>query len=187
MHLQRLTKLVAFRDQDLADLPIQEALDFGGYFGRHHIHPTSGAPPGYPEIHLVHRGAGDNSLKDFFKEETNSVRWHSDVTYENQPPGTTFLVLLDGPKSGGDTLFVNQVQAYNRLSTEFQKRLQGLQAVHSGKFNNSHSNLRLTNVPQPSNRLRTAKDKAELSVANQSLPSTLSFEPIQQRVKKRSS
>lgn len=35
-------KVVAFRDQDLADLPIQEALDFGGYFGRHHIHLTSG-------------------------------------------------------------------------------------------------------------------------------------------------
>ncbi|CAL5873878.1 uncharacterized protein PFLUO_LOCUS8161 [Penicillium psychrofluorescens] len=48
-------KVVAFRDQDFADLPIQEALDFGGYFGRHHIHPTSGSPEGYPEIHLVHR------------------------------------------------------------------------------------------------------------------------------------
>ena len=34
-------KVVAFRDQDLADLPIQEALDFGGYFGRHHVHPVS--------------------------------------------------------------------------------------------------------------------------------------------------
>jgi sulfonate dioxygenase len=28
-------KVVAFRDQDFADLPIQEALDFGGYFGRY--------------------------------------------------------------------------------------------------------------------------------------------------------
>ena len=37
-------KVVAFRDQDFADLPLQEALDFGGYFGRHHIHPTSGSP-----------------------------------------------------------------------------------------------------------------------------------------------
>jgi taurine dioxygenase/sulfonate dioxygenase len=36
-------KVVAFRDQNLADLPIQEALDFGGYFGRHHIHPVSDA------------------------------------------------------------------------------------------------------------------------------------------------
>jgi sulfonate dioxygenase len=73
-------KVVAFRDQDFADLPIQEALDIGGYFGRHHIHPTSGAPDGYPGVHLVHRGAEDTTARDFFVENTNSVRWHSDVT-----------------------------------------------------------------------------------------------------------
>jgi len=31
-------KVVAFREQDFADLPISKALEFGGYFGRHHIH-----------------------------------------------------------------------------------------------------------------------------------------------------
>jgi sulfonate dioxygenase len=107
-------------------------LDFGSYFGRHHIHPTSGAPEGYPEIHLVHRGAEDTTAKDFFEERTNSVTWHSDVTYEEQPPGTTFLYLLDGPVAGGDTLFANQVVAYERLSPGFKQRLHGLKAVHSG-------------------------------------------------------
>jgi sulfonate dioxygenase len=126
-------KVVTFRGQDFADLPIQEALDFGGYFGRHHIHPTSGAPEGYPEVHLVHRGSDDTSARDFFAERTNSITWHSDVTYEKQPPGTTFLLLLDGPAAGGDTLFANQAAAYNRLSPEFQKRLHGLKVVHSGK------------------------------------------------------
>jgi sulfonate dioxygenase len=28
-------KVVAFRDQDFADLPIDKALEFGGYFGRY--------------------------------------------------------------------------------------------------------------------------------------------------------
>jgi sulfonate dioxygenase len=124
-------KVVAFRNQNFADLPIQDALDFGGYFGRHHIHPTSGAPQGFPEIHLVHRGAEDTTARDFFEERTNSVTWHSDVTYEQQPPGTTFLYLLDGPVSGGDTLFASQTEAYNRLSPEFRKRLHGLKAIHS--------------------------------------------------------
>jgi sulfonate dioxygenase len=126
-------KVVAFRDQDFADLPIQEALDIGGYFGRHHIHPTSGAPEGYPEVHLVHRGTDDTTARDFFEERTNSITWHSDVTYEKQPPGTTFLYVLDSPSAGGDTLFANQVVAYQRLSPEFRKRLQGLKVVHSGK------------------------------------------------------
>ncbi|KAI9838986.1 MAG: hypothetical protein M1819_004194 [Sarea resinae] len=131
--------VVAFRDQDLADLPIQEALDFGAYFGRHHIHQTSGSPKGYPEIHLVHRGADDTSSQDFLQTRTNSVTWHSDISFEEQPPGTTFLYLLDGPTTGGDTLFLNQAEAYRRLSPEFRKRLHGLKAVHSGieQVNNS--------------------------------------------------
>lgn len=143
-------KVVAFRAQDFADLPIDKALEFGGYFGRyvpslppsppqttltphsHHIHPTSGSPEGYPEIHLVHRGAGDHSVDTYFANRTSSVAWHSDVSYEQQPPGTTFLYILDKPETGGDTLFVNAAEAYNRLSPLFQERLHGLRATHSG-------------------------------------------------------
>ena len=125
-------KVVAFRDQDFADLPIQEALDFGGYFGRHHIHPTSGSPEGYPEIHLVHRYNNAWEFEQHLAEKNSSVVWHSDITYEQQPPGTTFLYLLDGPEVGGDTVFANQVEAYNRLSPAIKERLHGLKAVHSG-------------------------------------------------------
>lgn len=132
-------KVVAFRDQDFAHLPIDKALEWGSYFGRHHIHQTSGAPKGFPEIHLVHRGADDRSSAEFLSTHTNSVTWHSDVAFEKQPPGTTFLYLLDGPTSGGDTLFANTALAYRRLSPEFRKRLHELKAVHSGieQVNNS--------------------------------------------------
>ena len=125
-------KVVAFRNQDFRDLPIQEALDYAGYFGRHHIHPASGAPEGYPEVHHVHRGEGEKHHETFFEARTSSVAWHSDVSYEQQPPGTTFLNVLDKPETGGDTLFVDSVEAYNRLSPLFQERLHGLKATHSG-------------------------------------------------------
>lgn len=125
-------KVVAFRNQDFADLSIEKALKFGGYFGRHHIHPTSGSPQGFPEVHLVHRAAGDKTPERFFETRTSSVSWHSDVTYEAQPPGTTFLYILDNPETGGDTLFADTAEAYNRLSPAFQERLHGLYAVHSG-------------------------------------------------------
>jgi sulfonate dioxygenase len=125
-------KVVVFRDQDFAKLPIGDALNWGRYFGRLHIHPTSGAPEGYPEVHLVHRSAGDTSAEEFFASHTNSVAWHSDITYENQPPGTTVLYALDVPEVGGDTLFLNQAAAYRRLSPAFRERLEGLKAVHSG-------------------------------------------------------
>lgn len=127
-----LNNYIAFRDQDFAHLPIEKAVEIGGYFGRHHIHPASGAPKGFPEVHLVHRGADDRSGANFMENHTNSMAWHSDVTYEEQPPGTTFLYVLDGPETGGDTLFCNQVKAYERLSPEFRKRLHGLTALHSG-------------------------------------------------------
>lgn len=125
-------KVLVFRDQDFATLPIADALEFGGYFGRHHIHPTSGAPRGHPEIHLVHRGADDRSGEILLEKSTTTLAWHSDVTYERQPPGTTFLYLFDTPDSGGDTLFVNLAEAYQRLSPGFRERLHGLKAVHSG-------------------------------------------------------
>lgn len=123
--------VVAFRDQDFADLDIKDAVEYGKHFGRLHIHPTTGAPKGYPEIHLVHRSATVEK-PEVLNRRTTSTVWHSDVTYEKQPPGTTFLYLLEGPKSGGDTAFVDTVESYERLSDEFKKRLSGLKAIHSG-------------------------------------------------------
>ncbi|KAI0475146.1 TauD-domain-containing protein [Xylariaceae sp. FL0804] len=126
-------KVVAFRGQDFADQPIAAAKDFAEYFGRHHIHPTSGSPAGHPEVHLVHRPAGGGAAAEaLLRSRTSSVAWHSDVSYEAQPPGTTFLYMLDKPETGGDTLFCNAVEAYARLSDVFRRRLHGLEATHSG-------------------------------------------------------
>jgi len=68
-------KVVAFRDQAFASLPIQEALDFAEYYGPSHIHQASGAPKGYPRVHLVHRSADDTTAHDFFQDRTNSITW----------------------------------------------------------------------------------------------------------------
>jgi alpha-ketoglutarate-dependent taurine dioxygenase len=69
------------------------------------------------------------------------VSWHSDVSYELQPPGLTIFFMLELPKEGGDTQFASQVEVYRRFSPEFKKRLEGLRAVHSGvlQANNSRA------------------------------------------------
>lgn len=126
-------KLLVFHDQDFADLPIKDALEWASYFGRPYVHLTSGSPENHPEIHLVHRGAGDLSTSRFMSSRISSVGWHCDSSFEEQPPGTTMLFALEVPRSGGDTLFVDQVQAYENLSEGFKERLHGLRAVHSGK------------------------------------------------------
>ncbi|KAK9323175.1 hypothetical protein V1517DRAFT_321279 [Lipomyces orientalis] len=125
--------VVVFREQDLRDKPIDWLLEYSSHFGRNHIHPTSGAPRGHPEVHLVYRSKTEAASENiFFKDHVSSVAWHSDVTYEKQPPGTTFLSILDGPESGGDTIFADTQEAYNRLSEPFRQRLHGLTVLHSG-------------------------------------------------------
>lgn len=79
----------------------------------------------------MYRNGSKSEFDSFLANRNSAVGWHSDVTYEKQPPGTTFLYVFDGPDAGGDTLFANQVEAYNRLSPALKERLHGLKAVHS--------------------------------------------------------
>lgn len=58
--------------------------------------------------------------------------YHSDVTYELQPPGPTLLRNLVTPDLGGDTIFSSGAAVYSSLSPYFQKYLESLSAVHSG-------------------------------------------------------
>jgi len=124
--------VVVFRDQDFLDQTPEWMLhEWGSTFGRLHIHPTSGQPKDYPEFHLVYRD-GKETVKHEPSQSLSSSGWHSDVTYELQPPGLTSLFLFDMPASGGDTAYVSQVEAYNRLSPSFREYLETLQVLHSG-------------------------------------------------------
>jgi sulfonate dioxygenase len=126
--------VVVFRDQDFVDQPPEWQLrSWGETFGRLHIHPVSGQPKDIPEFHLVYKDAVPGS--GFFNYKSDSITttgFHSDVTYEEQPPGLTTLFLYETPTSGGDTLYVSQVEAYNRLSDSFKAYLETLSVVHSG-------------------------------------------------------
>ncbi|KAF9450834.1 alpha-ketoglutarate-dependent taurine dioxygenase [Macrolepiota fuliginosa MF-IS2] len=126
-------KVLIFRDQDFKDLDPDRQLEIARHFGPIHRHPTSGNVKGYPEYHVVYRDNAEDRNKGYREIDlkTNLISWHSDVSYEKQPPGTTWFWILDQPQTGGDTLFLSQVEAYNRLSPEFRKRLEGLTAVHS--------------------------------------------------------
>ncbi|KAJ7029885.1 hypothetical protein C8F04DRAFT_1006424 [Mycena alexandri] len=123
-------KVLIFRDQDFKDLSPERQIEIAAYFGPIQKHPTSGNAKGFPEFHVVYRDPDHDRFTD--PDRANLTGWHSDVSYEHQTPGTTFFFILDQPETGGgDTLFLSQVEAYKRLSPEFQKRLEGLRAVHS--------------------------------------------------------
>jgi len=136
-------KLLLFRDQDFKDLGADKQIEITKYFGPIQRHPTSGNVKGYPEFHVVYRDAERDPIREYLgANRLGRTQWHSDVSYEKQPPGTTFFFILDQPDVGGDTLFSSQVEAYNRLSPEFQKRLEGLRAVHSAVPQAEHSRKR---------------------------------------------
>ncbi|AOA62456.1 Alpha-ketoglutarate-dependent sulfonate dioxygenase [Komagataella phaffii CBS 7435] len=122
--------VVVFRDQDLRDKDLGEVKKFGQHFGPLHIHQTSGAPEGYPEFHITFKRAGPPNT---FRNKISAPGWHSDVTYELQPAGITFFGLIEGPEAGGDTLFADAIEAYERLSPSFQKFLDGLRLIHSAR------------------------------------------------------
>ncbi|RDX56228.1 TauD-domain-containing protein [Lentinus brumalis] len=124
--------LVVFRDQqEFLDRGAEFYREWGRHFGRLHIHPTSGHPEGLPELHLVYRDA--NTTYNFEQDDRiTSTTWHSDVSYELQPPGLTTFFLFSQPTSGGDTLFTSQVSTLSRLSPQFVDFLKTLKATHSG-------------------------------------------------------
>ncbi|KAF9069979.1 hypothetical protein BDP27DRAFT_1324495 [Rhodocollybia butyracea] len=125
-------KVLLFRDQDFKELGPERQIEIARHFGPIQRHPTSGNVKGFPEFHVVYRDAEHDRFREYSgRDRASGVSWHSDVSYEKQPPSTTFFFILDQPDSGGDTLFLSQVEAYKRLSPEFRKRLEGLRALHS--------------------------------------------------------
>lgn len=131
--------VVLFRNQDFATKGPQFAVDYGKHFGPLHIHPTGGVPKEQPELLITYRRADSGEFERVFSANTHSVLWHSDISYELQPSGTTFFTVLEGPETGGDTIFADAVEAYKRLSPEFQKRLLGLHVLHTSEDQASNS------------------------------------------------
>ncbi|CDO68475.1 hypothetical protein BN946_scf184754.g9 [Trametes cinnabarina] len=111
--------VVFFRDQEI---DIHQQLDLARHFGPLHKHATTPVPrePGLEEVHVVYN---DGSRRPDPSAFSKLELWHSDVSYELQPPSTTSLKVITGPPYGGDTLWSS--------GPGFQKYLEGLTAVHS--------------------------------------------------------
>ncbi|KAJ6472035.1 hypothetical protein C8R45DRAFT_1013821 [Mycena sanguinolenta] len=128
--------VIVFRDQqDFIDRGPEFYTEWGSYFGPLHIHPLAGHPDGYPNIHLVYK---DASSRFNTQDSITTTVWHSDLSFELQPPGLTAFWLLSQPKTGGDTLYASQVLNLRSLSPIMADFLRTLKATHTA-FNSMRS------------------------------------------------
>ena len=124
--------VVVFRDQDLLDVGFEKQKEFGRYFGPLHVHQFGSHARDHPELMTVFRDSTNHYCDNATAGKLTSYKAHSDMTYEVNAVGTTFLMALARPKIGGDTLFLHTQVAYERLSPIMKAFLDPLEAVHSG-------------------------------------------------------
>lgn len=115
--------VLAFPDQMMSDDDLER---FTLYFGPFGDDPFISPIPGRDHIIAVKRAA--NETAPIFAET-----WHTDWSFQDNPPAGTCLFGITIPDRGGDTLFVNQHMSLQQMPAELRTRLDGKMAVHSAK------------------------------------------------------
>jgi len=123
--------VLSFPDQRLTDDDFER---FALYFGRFGYDPFFNPIPGREHIAAIRREADDQS--PIFAEV-----FHSDWSFQADPPAATFLYSLDIPPVGGDTLFSNQHLALERMPPALRKKLESRSAIHSAAMAYSPNGL----------------------------------------------
>ena len=113
--------VLAFPDQPMTDDDLER---FTLYFGPFGADPFIAPISGREHIIAVHRAADETA--SIFAEA-----WHTDWSFQVNPPAGTCLFGITIPKAGGDTLFANQHKALDEMPGELRRRLTGKKAVHS--------------------------------------------------------
>ncbi len=127
-------KVVFFPDQHLDP---DEHRRFAARFGElTPAHPVVPGIDGYPEVFEIDYTKSRElyaAYGDLTRRRSQAVGWHTDVTFVERPPTGSILNAIVIPPSGGDTLWSNQVAAYDALSSPLQRFLDGLTAIHDGR------------------------------------------------------
>ena len=108
------------------DLDIDSFRTLGRSFGELEKHQIVDGLDDYPEVTKVHKPAGESA--------SFGVGWHSDNSFQTEPSMGSLLYAKTVPPFGGDTLFANQVMAYETLSDKMKELVESLNAVHSASI-----------------------------------------------------
>lgn len=117
-------KVIFFADQNLDDDGLERAsLQFGPFGDDPFIAPIAGRE------HIIAVCRKANEKAPIFAEN-----WHTDWSFQEQPPAATCLFGITVPPSGGDTWYADQVAAAKALPSELRRAIAGRQGIHSAKL-----------------------------------------------------
>ncbi len=117
-------KVLAFPDQQLS---IDDLLRFSRYFGEIGEDPFFGHIEESEYIAAIQRNADEKT--PIFAEI-----FHSDWSFMEVPPAGTALYGITIPPKGGNTLFADQVAAYEALPDALRDKADELVAIHSAEL-----------------------------------------------------
>ena len=116
-------KVIFIRDQQVE---LDQLLEFSSHFGKLMQLPYIKPHQGYPDIIRVLKEADEINMGTFGGD------WHSDFSFLEAPPLASILYAEQVPSVGGDTLWIDMVEALNRLPDELLGKLEGRNVIHTG-------------------------------------------------------
>ncbi|BDB29125.1 TauD/TfdA family dioxygenase (plasmid) [Cupriavidus sp. P-10] len=114
-------RVLFFRDQDITRA---QHVAFASRFGKLEDHPVVGSHPDHPGLVQIYKTPDS-------PPDRNENSWHTDATWREKPPQACVLRCIECPPVGGDTMWVNMVDAYNQLPEEIKTKIATLRARHS--------------------------------------------------------
>jgi taurine dioxygenase len=89
----------------------------------------------YPDILVISNIVEDGQPKGNLG--AGEAIWHTDMSYRDRPVSYAILHALELPLDGGNTYFANQYLAYETLSADIRKSLEGKILVHDETYNSA--------------------------------------------------
>ncbi len=124
--------VVLFRDQHLSET---DQVRFAERFGQLALSHTRRYTTANPAVMLIsnirENGKQIGALPD------GEMQFHSDQCYQEKPAMASMLYAIEVPNVGGDTLFANAYAAYETLSDDIKRRLDGRKAMHAYDYDSA--------------------------------------------------
>lgn len=117
-------QVLFFHDQYLDIAQLKQVTELFGPLQRL---PYVEALPDDPLVIGVQKKASDRNVGVF------GGNWHSDFSFLERPPAGSLLSAVEVPEVGGDTVWSNQIAAYETLPEGLKRAVEGRAAIHVGK------------------------------------------------------